>query len=191
MKSCLVLLHGPGSSGADISSFLRNVPLPDFNYRTFADAAQSMSIKIITPTAGTRPYSAMGGELCNVWFDRTANFMSRGVDDTEDSIGINASLLALELQLDQLDAQFEHIFIGGFSMGGGLALHVLRKPCFSKIRGVFTMGSFLVDSSAVQKKTLNSLLKVPVLMMHGIYYQLLVIKCCMLLMIAILFLLIR
>jgi predicted esterase len=164
MKSCLVLLHGSGSCGADITSYLRNVPLPDFDYRTFVDVAHSLSIKIITPTAVTRPYSAMGGELCNVWFDRSADFIDQGMEDTEDTMGINASLQALELQLDQLDAHFEHIFFGGFSMGGGLALHVLRRPCLANLRGIFTMGSFLVNGSVVQKKKLTP---VPVLMMHG------------------------
>jgi predicted esterase len=110
----------------------------------------------------------MGGDLCNVWYDMSADFIDQGMEDTEDVMGINASLQALELQLDRLDAQFEHIFFGGFSMGGGLALHVLRRPGFANLRGIFTMGSFLVNDSVVQKKKLTP---VPVLMMHGMCHN--------------------
>jgi predicted esterase len=172
MKCCLVLLHGSGSSGADIASFLRNVPLSDFKHRTFADVANSLSIKVITPTAVARPYYAMGGELLNVWFDRTAHFISEGMEDSEDTAGINASLQALELELDYLDSEFEHIFFGGFSMGGCLALHALRRSSFAKLRGIFTMGSFAVNGSAVMTSPLRPASMVPVLMMHGKFQSL-------------------
>jgi predicted esterase len=132
-----------------------------------------MSITLITPTAATRAFSAMGGELCNVWFDRSADFIDRGMDDSEDTMGINSSLRTLELELTYLNDQFEHVFFGGFSMGGGLALHVLRKSCFTKLRGVFSMGSFLTEDSALLTKPLNAASKVPVLMMHGALLRLL------------------
>jgi predicted esterase len=169
-ECCLVFLHGSGSNGDDIFSYLDNVPLPDFNFRSFAEVAKTMSITLVTPTAATRAYSAMGGEHCNVWFDRSADFIDCGMNDLEDTAGVNSSLRALESDLNYLNDEFEHVFFGGFSMGGGLALHILRKPFFSKLRGVFTMGSFLTEDSALLTKPVS---KVPVLMMHGTSFHLL------------------
>lgn len=55
-------------------------------------------------------------------------------------------------------------------MGGGLALHFLRRNLSEKIRGIFTMGSFLVESSAVLTDSLpEKNLDLPVIMMHGEY----------------------
>ena len=70
--------------------------------------------------------------------------------------------------LSELDRNFDNIFIGGFSMGGGLALNFLRRKISNKIKGIFTMGSFLVNSAAVTASPLPpQALTVPVLMMHG------------------------
>lgn len=50
------------------------------------------SIQLNTPTAAKRPYTAAGGESMNVWFDRTPQFLSLGLDDVEDSAGSNQSI---------------------------------------------------------------------------------------------------
>ena len=53
-------------------------------------------------------------------------------------------------------------------MGGGLALHFLRRKISDKIKGIFSLGSFLVNSSAVTASALPPHAHaVPVLMMHG------------------------
>lgn len=54
-------------------------------------------------------------------------------------------------------------------MGGGLALHFIRESVrpSSKLCGVFSMGSFLVENSLVFQETIQ--LSLPVFMMHGKY----------------------
>lgn len=52
-------------------------------------------------------------------------------------------------------------------MGGGLSLHALRKDVSPKLRGIFAISSYLVNSSSVIQKQLGSSSKLPVMMMHG------------------------
>jgi hypothetical protein len=57
-------------------------------------------------------------------------------------------------------------------MGGGLALHFLRREVSHKVKGIFTMGSFLVNASKVTASPLPPhVQEIPVLMMHGIGYS--------------------
>jgi predicted esterase len=64
-------------------------------------------------------------------------------------------------------ANHEEIFIGGMSMGGCLSLHLLRKDLPPQVKGIFTIGSFLVRDSVVLKGPLGSASKLPIFMMHG------------------------
>lgn len=165
-----MILHGSGSTGLELRFFLERVPLRELNYDTFYQAALRMGLQIFTPTALKRPYSPSMSSLMNVWFDRTENFLSRGTNDShEDLDGIDQSLQqVIDVILSQ-EQEFDNIFIGGHSMGGCLCLHMLRKRLSTKVRGIFTMGSFLVKSSRVfsdPSTAENSLL--PVYMMHGV-----------------------
>jgi predicted esterase len=75
-------------------------------------------------------------------------------------------LLAL---IDENKNDYEHIFVGGFSMGGCLCLHLLRHRLPPNVRGIFTMGSFLVGGSVVVNKAqlFKDTPHMSVLMMHG------------------------
>jgi hypothetical protein len=53
------------------------------------------------------------------------------------------------------------------SMGGCLSLHLLRRDLPPEVKGIFSMGSFLVQQSAVVNGPLGSGSKLPVFMMHG------------------------
>lgn len=167
-KSCLLFMHGSGSCGQDIAGYLDNITLADHDYNTFRDIAQSLSIDIITPTSDVRRYTPMGGERCNVWFDRTASFIREGMNDTEDFEGAERSINQILAKVQQIQHKYEHIFIGGFSMGGCLALHALRKSLPENTRGIFSLGSFVVQSSAVVVGELDPrATTTPLLMMHG------------------------
>lgn len=79
--------------------------------------------------------------------------------------------------LDNAKASYENIFVGGFSQGGCLSLHMIRSEVIARLpqqlKGIFSLGSFLVNKSVVlqQERTLsdkgNKLLDIPILMMHG------------------------
>jgi len=169
----MVILHGSGSCGQDIAGYLDSVPIPEYRFETFRDAASALSMDIITPSAASRRYTPFGGERCNVWYDRSADFMRKGLSDIEDFDGTEQSLEKVLLKIEQIESKYDHVFIGGFSMGGGLALHTLRKHYPEKLRGVFTMGSFLVQESAVVTGPLGRSAQVPILMMHGTNYLML------------------
>jgi predicted esterase len=79
--------------------------------------------------------------------------------------------------LDTAKASYENIFVGGFSQGGCLSLHMIRSELVTKLpeqlKGIFSMGSFLVSNSVVlqEERMLsdegNMLLDIPIFMMHG------------------------
>jgi predicted esterase len=166
-KVCLLFMHGSGSSGNEIRTYLESVSIPKLGFKTFRQAADSFDIEIVTPTADLRPYTAMGGELMNVWFDRSPSFISNGLNEVEDTTGADRSISKIMSKLEQIHMNYDHIFIGGFSMGGGLAMHALRKDCPPNVRGLFVLGGFLVQNSAVITGTLGNTAQVPLLMMHG------------------------
>jgi predicted esterase len=166
-KICLIFLHGSGSCGSDIKTYLDTVPLPDFEYRTFTQVAQSLSLHVVTITARSRRYSPLGGEECNVWFDRSPFFQREGMNDVEDSKGVEESLAQLMSTAHNVYSGYSHLFVGGFSMGGGLALHALRKGGPPNLRGIFAMGSYAVQRSALVNGPLGTNASLPVLMMHG------------------------
>ena len=148
--------------------------------------------EVYFPTAERRAYSPLGGEDTHVWFDRSPNFHLEGMHSDEDSKGILQSMrhiLAVIAHIEEKEG-FEHYFVGGFSMGGGFALNFLRhleedirkqlQNVFTdyqwhllntfqhKIRGIFTMGSFLVQDSAVNDfKHPIFHPNIPVIMCHG------------------------
>ena len=49
-------------------------------------------ISLVTPTSDVMPYTPLGGETLNVWFDRSPQFLSRGMEDREDLIGADRSI---------------------------------------------------------------------------------------------------
>ncbi|XP_025105483.1 lysophospholipase-like protein 1 isoform X2 [Pomacea canaliculata] len=104
-------------------------------------------IRILYPTAPVRPYSLADGMPSSVWFDR----VNLGLNSVEQKISTDA----MAKQLGQLvDAEVKsgiplhRIVIGGFSMGGAMALH-LGYRFHKKIAGVIAIGSFLPNDSAV------------------------------------------
>ena len=159
--------------------FFQSVPIEQLEMSTFYQAATKLNVDIQCPTAVKRPYTAMMGQPMHVWFDRSSDFLRQGVEDTEDLAGADRSVAQILAIVAENEAQYDSIFVGGFSMGGCLALHLLRAEAEGRlpraVRGLFSMGSFLVESSAVlgpwtegpnggPRSTSSAL---PVFMMHG------------------------
>lgn len=171
-RSLLIFLHGSGGDGRALQQFLSSVPLGAAqDYQPFEKLAREEGIDILAPTAEAVPYSPLLGECVPVWFNRATNFLQCGLDDPfEDVEGATKSLEALVALIDKGAKTYDHIFLGGISMGGCLSLHGLRTDLNPKVRGIFSMGSFLVSSSIVldEKKKLGASSKLPVFMMHGV-----------------------
>ena len=87
-KTLLIFLHGSGGNGPELRSFLDSVPLQQFGLKTFRHVATDKNIDYICPTAIERPYTPAMGEYMNVWFDRSSNFIRKGITDSlEDVLG--------------------------------------------------------------------------------------------------------
>jgi predicted esterase len=182
-KSLIVFLHGSGGNGSELRSYLETIPLALFGYNSYVDVISSeLNMSVFTPSSSVRRYSAAGGERMNVWYDRTPAFMREGRGSDEDIAGINSSIemLLKKILEKDTDTPYENYFIGGFSMGGGIALHLIHYltelgnfQFLKKIKGIFTAGSFLVSSSTAFSPSVlaslqsNNVSIPPILMMHG------------------------
>ncbi|CAL1610797.1 unnamed protein product [Knipowitschia caucasica] len=156
----VVFLHGSGDTGQGLRAWVRDVMKPDLSFP---------HIRVIYPTAPQRPYTPMRGAPSNVWFDRMK--ISRDSPEHLSSIDAIAESLGSLIQ-DEVNAGIpkHRIIIGGFSMGGAMALHLACR-FHTDVAGVFALSSFLnKDSVAFQavEQRCRSLLPVPELLQcHG------------------------
>lgn len=148
---------------------LESLPIEEYDLKTFKQLADINSIDILTPTSSTRPYSPRLGEVTNIWFDLSCSYQSAGTADPyEDVDGIQHSLQMIRDIVTENESRYNHIFIGGFCMGGSLSLHLLNRCLPRQVKGVFCIGSYLIESSAVFASTTSYNKNLPILMMHGV-----------------------
>ncbi|KAG5895629.1 hypothetical protein JTB14_017738 [Gonioctena quinquepunctata] len=116
------------------------------------------------PTAPLRPYTPLHGELSNVWFDRYS--ITQDVQEHSETLedaGSQIKKLVDEIMKND-GVPLNRIVIGGFSMGGALALHMAYR--FTPgLAGVFTISSFLNNNSAVINE--GRRFDTPLYMCHG------------------------
>jgi predicted esterase len=168
-RVALIFLHGSGGCGSDMRGFLESLPIPQYQYHTFREVLDNLSITLFTPTAQVRRYSAAGGQRLNVWFDRSPRFQMEGMSASEDLHGVEVSMNALASMIRGMEEEepYDHYILGGFSMGGGLSLHALRKQITPKLRGVFCLSSFAPHGSAILTELSPAAKTLPIMMMHG------------------------
>ncbi|XP_017511467.2 lysophospholipase-like protein 1 isoform X8 [Manis javanica] len=104
-------------------------------------------IKIIYPTAPPRPYTPMKGRISTVWFDRFK--ISNDCPEHLESIDIMCQVLT-DLIDDEVRSGIKknRILVGGFSMGGCMAMHLAYRN-HQDVAGVFALSSFLNKASVV------------------------------------------
>lgn len=122
---------------------------------------------MVYPTAPVQPYTPMDGMLSNVWFDRK----EITIDAKEDRLSLAKIYESVnELIRNEVDKGISpsRIIVGGFSMGGALALHT-GYHLNQKLGGVFAMSSFLNNNSIVYDSIKNSTERTlpKLLMFHG------------------------
>ncbi|XP_075060365.1 lysophospholipase-like protein 1 isoform X2 [Mixophyes fleayi] len=116
--------------------------------------------------ARIRPYTPMMGGLSNVWFDRyKISFDSPEHLDSVDSMcHILTDLIKEEVALG---IPKDRMLLGGFSMGGAMAMHLAYRY-HRDVAGVFALSSFLNDDSVVYKGLEGSQQSLPELFQcHG------------------------
>eukprot|EP00565_Helicotheca_tamesis_P008947 CAMPEP_0185724322 /NCGR_PEP_ID=MMETSP1171-20130828/833_1 /TAXON_ID=374046 /ORGANISM="Helicotheca tamensis, Strain CCMP826" /LENGTH=239 /DNA_ID=CAMNT_0028392145 /DNA_START=44 /DNA_END=763 /DNA_ORIENTATION=+ len=175
-KSVIIFCHGSGDTGAGVKSYVEAVAPPES-----LRAVKEAGIELIYPTAQPRPYRLAGNMMSSVWFDRH-NGMDPG--NPEDTKSVEPSTNQLNQLIDDLVSQegipANKIALGGFSMGGGIALQTAaRCNKHGHLGAIFTLSSYLCQDSriytllAAQKQQIDTehkncaLLKGPVFMAHG------------------------
>ena len=119
-KAAVIFLHGSGDDGPGARAYLRSLGV------SFEQRLAAASVELHFPSARPIPYSLAGGALSSVWFDRPAGLApgppGRGAEHLP---SVGASVAALHALVDELGARgipARRVAIGGFSMGGGIAL---------------------------------------------------------------------
>ena len=155
----LFLFHGGTQTSTEFTTNLNSVTNEFLKFPENFNA--------IIPQAKTMPYTARKGELKHIWFDRVRNTINEpenleGMDETcEDLIKNHPQLLD------------EKLILGGYSMGGSLALYLGLKflPEHFGVRPlkIFTMSSYLNRNSLVyaEKTGQDKILRTPIYMCHA------------------------
>lgn len=157
-RGAVVFLHGSGGNGRDLLHGLRAAG--------FEEELKDMGLELHCPAAPPRPYSMLGGMRQTVWFDR----IDLHPDAPEDAKGADVSYQLLRDLLAKLKAEkgieSGSVYLGGFSMGGGMSLMALaRHP--EPLAGVFGFGSFLATQTSVYGQLGAAARATPVLLGHG------------------------
>ncbi|XP_022912729.2 lysophospholipase-like protein 1 [Onthophagus taurus] len=150
--------HGSGDSGDGfyewIKFFMGNFSFPH--------------LKCIFPTAPLRYYTPSNGAPQRVWFDRKDILPS--VDEDLDTLNdISYEINSLIDQELNVGIPLNKIIVGGFSMGGSLALHTAFRTT-PGLGGVFSISSFLNNNSVVYEAIRDhpeKVINTPLIMFHG------------------------
>lgn len=105
-------------------------------------------VKFIYPTAPVQKYTPLEGEYSNVWFDRKS--VSYEAHECRKSLSAIYETIneMLRREIDGCGLPARRVVVGGFSMGGALAMHT-GFHLNQKIGGVFALSAFLNENSVV------------------------------------------
>ncbi|HER35051.1 MAG TPA: alpha/beta fold hydrolase [Halothiobacillaceae bacterium] len=146
----LILFHGLGSDGADMRGLAEALPWPG---------------RLVCPDAEPRSVTVNGGYVMRAWFD----ILGLGPDDPVDAEGIHQAVAQARRLIEAERAAgvaAERIFVGGFSMGGVVALHAaMRHP--ERLGGVLALSTWLPLRQELRAERSEAALATPVFMGHG------------------------
>ncbi|CAD5206888.1 unnamed protein product [Bursaphelenchus okinawaensis] len=150
-KSTLIFFHGLGDQGVGWSQIL-------------SGHLNKAGIKVVCPNAASRPVTLNFGMQMPAWYD----LKGLSPNSEEDAPGIATATDYAHALIQKEISQgipSEKIFIGGFSMGGALAIHA-GLTFSSKLAGVISLSGFLLQRDTVEGKvSVNK--QTPVFLGHG------------------------
>ncbi|XP_015126651.1 lysophospholipase-like protein 1 [Diachasma alloeum] len=158
-SATLFFFHGSGSSGADVKEWLDILNRKELKFP---------NVKVVYPTAPSQPYTPLDGMPSNVWFDRKR--ISIRVPEIKESIDKMCKETSKLIEEEVESGIPENrIVVGGFSMGGALAMHFAYRFKRS-LAGCVAMSSFLNDNSVVYEelKDEDNTGTPPLLQFHGL-----------------------
>ncbi|XP_051868014.1 lysophospholipase-like protein 1 isoform X2 [Pristis pectinata] len=134
----VIFLHGSGDTGQGVRAWIKDVLKQELSFE---------HIRVIYPTAPTRPYTPMNGTPSNIWFDR----YKISINSPEHFESMDSMCRILGGLVDgevKAGIAKDRIILGGFSMGGTMAMHLAYR-FHQQVAGVFALSSFLNKNSAV------------------------------------------
>ncbi|XP_055903048.1 lysophospholipase-like protein 1 [Eupeodes corollae] len=143
-SATVIFFHGSGDTGSNLVEWVRFLLGKDLEFP---------HIKVIYPTAPLQPYTPLEGELSNVWFDRRSITIDAR-ENRKSLASIYETVHELINEEENLGIPAERIIVGGFSMGGALALHTAYH-LNTDLAGVFACSSFLNRDSIVYDSLKN------------------------------------
>ncbi|XP_033217796.1 lysophospholipase-like protein 1 isoform X2 [Belonocnema kinseyi] len=150
--------HGSGSNGHDIKTWLKSVCNEEFSFP---------HINVIYPDAPLQRYRLNQNMESNVWFNRED--LSETSKENKESVNKMCKTVLKNIEEEVAKGTpYNRIVLGGFSMGGALALHLAYR--FNKpFAGCFVISSFLNNDSLVYEAldADSNAKKLPLIQLHG------------------------
>lgn len=147
----LIFLHGSGITGFGMEKWLERLVAPP------------PGMLVMLPSAPMREYR-IEGRRSSVWHQRK-ELNIRGMD--EDLVGIDEMCEGLHEMVEKIKGcGVDDVTVGGFSMGGHLALHAVYRRNL-QVERAFALSSFLIENSAVFGKEESWVGSPPLYMAHG------------------------
>ncbi len=148
----LFLLHGLGADGSQFETLVTELALPD-----------RLGIRYVFPQAPNIPVTINKGYVMPAWYDILYWDKLSGVEDTERIVGMQKEL---EQLLMQEPIAMDHIFLGGFSQGGAMALHTgLTGHC--PVAGIIALSTYLPLMAERTEQDYQAKNTLPIFMAHG------------------------
>ncbi|CAI4225822.1 unnamed protein product [Auanema sp. JU1783] len=151
-KASVIFLHGLGDQGDGWADTFRS------------ELKCNRNVRFICPNSDSRPVTLNMGMSMPAWFDL------KGLDPTaaEDDEGIAAATKLVHALINseiEKGVPSEKIILGGFSMGGALALYAgLTYP--RKLAGIVGLSSFLIQRTKLPGNSVANK-DTPIFMGHG------------------------
>jgi len=143
----IIFCHGSGDTGVGVKSYVESVA-PSHSLELLHQAG----IELVYPSATIRPYRLAGGYPSSVWFDRIGGMEPTHPEDTESVLSSTTQLnTIIDALIKEQGLEPHKIAIGGFSMGGGIALQTVVRRTVPSLGAVFTLSSYLCNDSQVYK----------------------------------------
>ncbi|XP_022217098.1 lysophospholipase-like protein 1 [Drosophila obscura] len=141
----VIFFHGSGDTGPNVLEWVRFLLGRNLEYG---------HIKVIYPTAPVQKYTPLNGQESNVWFDRrSVNIAAQESKKSMSQCYESVNQLIEDEVSNGIPAS--RIIVGGFSMGGALALHT-GYHLNAGLAGVFAHSAFLNRNSIVYESLQSS-----------------------------------
>lgn len=152
----VIWLHGLGADGYDFVPLSQALELP-----------YDAGIRYVFPHAPERKITINNSMVMRGWYDvANTDFLARAeMGEVEESCRLVSDLI--QVQQKETGVPFERIFVGGFSQGGAVALHLgLRYPI--KLAGILSLSSYVLSPIDILSDANPSNKDTPVFLAHGV-----------------------